>query len=221
MGIFRISRELQFGIRNHSEVCERPHMASAEHFYGGKGSWESHSKQRVHAFHRLSSCQERRGNLSSCWAFYHGRAWELPLQVSQLYLTEVSILFHFISFCFSGLHPRHMELPRLRVESELQLPATITARAMQDPSCICDLHHSSLQCWIPDPLSEARDWTHILMDPSWIRSCWATMGTPLICLHTAYISFPYELDIIAIPIFCLFCSNEILFLTMCFYLVLF
>ena len=47
-----------------------------------------------------------------------------------------------------------MEVPRLGVESEIQLLAT--AIATQDPSHICNLHHSSL-CQIPDPLSEARD----------------------------------------------------------------
>ena len=31
------------------------------------------------------------------------------------------------------------------------------------------LHHSSQPCQIPDPLSEARDQTHILMDASQIR----------------------------------------------------
>ena len=30
------------------------------------------------------------------------------------------------------------------------------------------IHHSSQQCWIPDPPSEARYRTHILMDPSGI-----------------------------------------------------
>ena len=44
-------------------------------------------------------------------------------------------------FSFLGLHLRHMEVPRLEVELELQLPATATAS--QDPSCICNLHHSS------------------------------------------------------------------------------
>ena len=34
-----------------------------------------------------------------------------------------------------------------------------TATAMPDPSRICDLHHSSQQCWILNPLSEARDGT--------------------------------------------------------------
>uniref|UniRef100_A0A4X1WCH5 Uncharacterized protein n=1 Tax=Sus scrofa TaxID=9823 RepID=A0A4X1WCH5_PIG len=57
-----------------------------------------------------------------------------------------------------------MEIPRLGIESELQLPAYTTATATQDPSHICDLHHSSQQCWILNPLSEARDQTCDLMD---------------------------------------------------------
>ena len=41
-----------------------------------------------------------------------------------------------------------MEVPRLRVESELQLLAYPTATATQDLSHICDLHHSLQQCQI-------------------------------------------------------------------------
>ena len=58
-----------------------------------------------------------------------------------------------------------MEVPRLGVESELELLAYAIATAMPDPSCICDLCHSSQQHWIFNPLSEAKDRTHILMDP--------------------------------------------------------
>ena len=47
---------------------------------------------------------------------------------------------------------------------ELQLPAYTIATAMQKPSHICDLHHSSWQRQILNPLSEARDRTHSLMD---------------------------------------------------------
>ena len=47
-----------------------------------------------------------------------------------------------------------------------------------DPSCTWDLHHSSWRCWIPSPLSEARDQTRVLMDTSRIRFSCATMGTP-------------------------------------------
>ena len=55
-----------------------------------------------------------------------------------------------------------MEISRLRVESEQQLPAFTTAIAMQDPSHVCGLHHSSRQCRILNPLKEARNRTHIL-----------------------------------------------------------
>ena len=63
-----------------------------------------------------------------------------------------------------------MEVPRLGVQSELQLPAYTTATATPDLSHICNLHHSSQQCQIPNPLSEARDRTHILMDVRFIST---------------------------------------------------
>ena len=47
--------------------------------------------------------------------------------------------------------------------------AYTTAIATQDPNHICDLHHSSQQGQIPNPLSRARNWTHILMNTSQIR----------------------------------------------------
>ena len=51
-----------------------------------------------------------------------------------------------------------------------------------NPSWVFDLHHSSCQFWIPNPLSEARDRTQILMDISWIHFCCATTGV----LHRVY-----------------------------------
>jgi len=72
-----------------------------------------------------------------------------------------------------------MEVSRLGVEAEPQLPACPTATAMPEPSCICDLHHSSRHCWILNPLSEARDRTCVLMDASRLRFHWATMGSPM------------------------------------------
>ena len=50
-----------------------------------------------------------------------------------------------------------LEVPRLGVEPELQLPAYATATAMQDPSHVCDQHHSSRHCQILHLLGEARD----------------------------------------------------------------
>ena len=57
-----------------------------------------------------------------------------------------------------------MEVPRLGVDSELQLPAYATAMATLDPSCFCNLCCNLQQCWILNPLNEVRDRTHILMD---------------------------------------------------------
>ena len=95
---------------------------------------------------------------------------------------KVSIIFFlFCPFVFLGPHPRHMEVPRLGVKWELQLPAYTTATATMDQSCVCDLHHSSRQCQILNPLSEARDGTCILTDTSWIRFLCAATGTPGTC----------------------------------------
>ena len=60
----------------------------------------------------------------------------------------------------------HMDVLGLRVESELQLPAYTTAAATPDLSRICDLRRTLWQCQILNPLSKARDQTHILMDTS-------------------------------------------------------
>ena len=62
-----------------------------------------------------------------------------------------------------------MAVPRLGDESELWLLAYTTATIMQDPRHIFDLHHTSQQCWILNPLSEARDQTHGLMDATGVR----------------------------------------------------
>ena len=66
-----------------------------------------------------------------------------------------------------------MEVPGLEVKSELQLQACATAMATPDPSHICKLHHSLWQQWILNPLSEAKEQTHILTE--------ITLGLYLTC----------------------------------------
>ena len=91
-------------------------------------------------------------------------------------------LFIYLFCLFGGaeLHPWHIEVPRLRVQVELQLPADATATdtAVWDPSPVCDLHHSSRQPQILNPLSEAKDGTRSCMVASWICFCCTMMGTP-------------------------------------------
>ena len=88
-------------------------------------------------------------------------------------LSSYQILFFF--FRFLELHSWNMEVPRLGDESELQLRAYTIATTL-DLSHVCDLHHSSRQCWVLNPLSMARDQTLIVT--SQICFCCTTTGTP-------------------------------------------
>ena len=95
-------------------------------------------------------------------------------------------------FCFlffvKGPHPRHMEIPRLGFESELQLLAYSTATAIPDPSPICNLYHNSGQCRILNPLSEARDQTCLLMGTSRVLNPLSHNGNSYM---TFYLLFVY------------------------------
>ena len=73
-------------------------------------------------------------------------------------------------FIYLGPQPRHTEVPRLGVELELELLTYTTATAMPNLSRVFELH-SSWQCRILNPPSEARHRTCILMDASQIRFC--------------------------------------------------
>ena len=68
---------------------------------------------------------------------------------------ESILIFFFFGFSvFLGPHPGHIQVPRLGVLLEL---AYATATAMPDLSHVCNLHHSSQQCRVLDPLREAKD----------------------------------------------------------------
>ena len=45
-------------------------------------------------------------------------------------------------------------------------------------AAVAGLRHSSRQHQILNPLNEARDWTHVFMDTSWVHYQWATAGIP-------------------------------------------
>ena len=114
---------------------------------------------------------------SPCWPL---SGWDLPI-----------ILFYFFLF---RAEPGHMEVPRQGVKLELQLPAYTTATATPNLRLVCTLHHSSQQCWIPNPLSRARDRTAFLWmlfssiaaEPQWEVPCHS-----LSLLHA---HFPHSID---------------------------
>ena len=104
-----------------------------------------------------------------------------------VYAAFISFFFFGGGSCvFLGPHPQHMEVPRLGVESELQLPAYTTAIITPDPRCICDRHHDSQQSRTLNPLSEGRDPTHNITVPSRIRFHGATTGTPFFIIFKVF-----------------------------------
>ena len=81
-------------------------------------------------------------------------------------------------FFFLRLHLQHMEVPRLSVELELQLPAHATATTMPDLSLICDLCCSLHQCrflayWMRPGIKLSSSWILVRL-----LTHWATEGTP-------------------------------------------
>ena len=76
------------------------------------------------------------------------------------YNLKTKMIFYFILFfCFLGPHMRHMEVPGLGAESELQLLAYTTATATPDLGHICNLCRSLWQHQILNLLSKAREQT--------------------------------------------------------------
>ena len=88
-----------------------------------------------------------------------------------------SVCLSVFLFLLLETHPQHVEVPRLGVESELQLLTYTTATATRDPSLVCVLH-SSWQHRILNPLIKARDQTCVLMDTSGVCYHRATTGIP-------------------------------------------
>jgi len=80
------------------------------------------------------------------------------------YLQPSLMYFFFLSFfAIFGAAPVAYAGSKARGRIGAIAAAYATATAAWDPSCICDLHHSSRQHRILNPLSKVRDWTHNLM----------------------------------------------------------
>ena len=96
---------------------------------------------------------------------YIFKGLKVVLPAWQGHCKGASVLFfeHVHPFCFLGSHLQHMEVPRLGVEWERQLPAYTTATAMLDP----------LTHWARPGIEPTSSW--ILVS---LLTHWATTGTP-------------------------------------------
>ena len=74
----------------------------------------------------------------------------------------------FVCFCLFRAAPAAYGGSRARGLIWAITAAYTTATATPDLRQVCDLHHSSRQHRILNPPNEARAWTHILMDTSWV-----------------------------------------------------
>ena len=99
----------------------------------------SQTTNKVHAFMEFTGILVK---------FVMSKNFLLFFKVLGLFLPSfLSFSFSFVFFCFLGLH-LHMEVPRLGVESKLQLLAYTTAIEMWGPSC---LWPTSQFMAMPDP----------------------------------------------------------------------
>ena len=130
-----LAREPPYAMGAAQEIAQRQNKTKQSKT---KNIWEKKKKRKEKKGLRWG-CEDLVPSSASCW------------------LIGMDECFLFVCL---GPHPWHMEVPRLGVESELQLPAYATATATPDLSCICNLHHSSSrQRRILNPLNEARDRT--------------------------------------------------------------
>ena len=88
--------------------------------------------------------------------------------------TKVTQSYIYVYSFLGGPHSQHMEVSQLGIESELQLPAYTIGTATQYPSCVCDLHLSSLAHWERSEIEPASSWLLVRF-----INHWAMMGTPI------------------------------------------
>ena len=131
MGLFGISRELQFWDCNHGEPPARSHMAKeGECFYRAE---KEVGRDRVNkesmASLWLIPCQERRGVfLLVVELCYSDRAWERPLLASQLYLTEISVHYFY-------RHQRKPYFEKIHAPPTLIAALFTIAKTWMQPKC--------------------------------------------------------------------------------------
>ena len=111
--------------------------------------------------------------------------------------------FFFFFFVFLGPHPWHMEVPRLGIESELQLLTYATAAAIPYPSMsvICTTTHGSAgslawpgieptSSWIRVRFVTAEPWQKLPLFKGWLDYLWTMYSSESASFGSHWISHP-------------------------------
>ena len=94
------------------------------------------------------------------------------MPISAVCMNQSYIYIHSFSFVFCLFRATLMAYRGSQARSQIGAVATGLHHSHSNAGselCLCDLHYSSQQHWILNPLSEARDRTHILMDTSQVH----------------------------------------------------
>ena len=149
---------------------------------GNTGNWVQTNPISGHTRWYDTSCYNLTEGMGSLWLFeLLQERTILHKQLHSLRGAYMSRSTFFFFLCRAA--PVAYGSSQIRVKLELQLLAYTTATATQDLSYACNLHHSSWQHWILNPLSEARDQTHILMDTSQVSNLLSHNGNSQVCPH--------------------------------------
>ena len=101
---------------------------------------------------------EAPGDTITCGPTLHQLNWEslgMGFKESDFYF--ILFIFEFRAACTANGSSQARDI----IWSCSCWPMYTTATATQDPSRLCDLHHSSWPCWILTPLSKARYHAHV------------------------------------------------------------
>ena len=124
-------------------------------------------------FYRYDWCSSRLIDIYHTAHKWWGALWTRVLRVKSVLLLPNHVCL-FVCL-FSGLHMRHMEVPRLGVESELQLlQHQIWARSVT--YTIAHGNTGSLTHWVRPGVKSSSSWELV-----GYLTHWATIGTPKSC----------------------------------------
>ena len=112
----------------------------------------------------------------SLWFF---DPWNFIFNLSFNCYSFLLLLFCLFVFCFLGPHPQSIAHGGSQARGLIRATAAslTTATVTHDLNHVWDLHRSSLQCQILNPLRETRDQTHNHIVPSQIHFHRTTTGT--------------------------------------------